>query len=166
MTRTSLTAMTAALLLTTTGCLSSNRVVGNELTEIGRWYGELGITGHLNRITVQSRSCLTKLSIIGDANKVEIEDGVTLAKIEVWGENNVVTVAPHLIVRVNQVGDGNRVVRRAPASGAPADQPLSGNTSEVYLPSEEFEFEPLVEPAIEPVGVEVDSFTDPDVVPE
>ncbi len=105
------TATGSLLLLLAAGC-SSNRIVGSELTEEGHWQGELGITGHLNRIIVRQPSNLTKLSIIGDANRVFVEDHVPLGKIEVWGSDNVISIPQHLVVRVNQIGKRTQVVRR------------------------------------------------------
>ena len=121
MIRTSLIALAASLLLAATGCNSANRVVGHDLRQVGHWYGELGITGHLNQITVQSGSRLTRLSIIGDANHVVIEDQTTLGKIEVWGENNTISIPEQLVVRVNQVGKGTQIIRRPRETGTPAE---------------------------------------------
>jgi hypothetical protein len=112
MKNTALIAASVLLLGSVFGCSSTNRVVGHSLTQTGHWYGELGITGHLNNITVQSGSTLNLLSIIGDGNKVDIADGCTLGKIELWGEYNIVTIPGHIVLRVAEVGRGNKIIRR------------------------------------------------------
>lgn len=147
MRKTSLIALAATMLTAATGCFSANRIVGHELRQVGRWYGELGITGHLNEVTIQSRSRLTKLSIIGDANHVMVEDHATLAKIEIWGENNTVSIPAHLVVRVNQVGKGSRVIRRPGETEAPIEPAM-----ETYAPPTRIEVKPPIEPAEEPVA--------------
>ena len=107
-------ALAGVALLACTGCFSSNRIVGSNLHEESSWYGELGITGHLNEVVIRSGSTITKLSILGDANKVTVEDRVSLGKIEVWGENNEISIPNRLVVRVNKWGDGTRIHRRQP----------------------------------------------------
>ncbi|MFQ5806034.1 MAG: hypothetical protein ACE5I3_06255 [Phycisphaerae bacterium] len=148
MTRTSLTTLAATMVLAATGC-ASNRIVGHNLKQVGRWYGELGITGHLNEITVQSRSRLTKLSIIGDANHVVVEDHATLGKIEIWGENNTVSVPGYLVVRSNQVGKGTRIIRRPRETSTPARA-----AAKRHAPPGPAEAEHPVEPAVEPPNEE------------
>lgn len=99
-----------------TGCGGpSNRIVGNRLERSGQWFGDLGVTGHLNKVTVENGSRIRKLSIVGNANEVALQDDVTCGKIEVWGADNVVIVPDDLILRDNQVGHRSRIVRR-PAS--------------------------------------------------
>jgi len=127
MTRTALIALAAAGLLAATGCTSANRIVGNNLTQVGSWYGELGITGHYNKITVLPNSRLTKLSILGSGNELIVDDHVTLGKIEIWGADNTVSIPASLVVRVNQVGDGSRVVRRLPGQ-TPEETMAGGQT--------------------------------------
>jgi len=146
MSRRSLTALAATIFLATLGC-SSNRIIGHNLKQVGRWWGELGITGHLNEITVQSGSRLTKLSIIGDANQVVIEEHATLGKIEVWGGNNTVSIPEHLVVRMNQVGKGTRIIRRPHAASLPTEAAM-----ETHVPPPEPAAEPIVEPTGEKVG--------------
>jgi hypothetical protein len=131
MIRTALCASVALTVLAATGCASANRIVGHNLKEVGQWYGELGVTGHLNEITIRSGSRLTKLSIIGDANHVVVEDQTTLGKIEVWGSNNTISIPEDLVVRVNQVGKGTQIVRRPPAASAePVMEPAAVPTFE------------------------------------
>lgn len=105
----------AGLGLSVAGC-ASNAIVGHQLTQRDHWYGQLGITGHLNKVTVLRDSRLTRLSIIGDANTVTVEDDATLGKIEIWGQNNTVSIPASLVVRESVVGKGNQIIRR-PARG-------------------------------------------------
>lgn len=98
------------------GCATSNRIVGHNMIEIGDWYGELGVNGDLNQVTVQRGSRVSKLSILGDANIIRVEEGVTLPKVEIWGGRNTVFVPQYLLVRVSQVGNGNQVVRYPPGT--------------------------------------------------
>lgn len=104
-----------ATLFLATGCTATHRIVGHNGVHVGDWYGELGITGHVNNVTIKSGSRLDKLSIIGDMNKVFVEDRVVLGKIEVWGENNEIQVPERLIVRDYRVGKGNQIIRREPS---------------------------------------------------
>jgi len=105
------TAVLAVVLLMLAGC-ASNAIVGNQLTQENHWYGELGISGHLNKLTVLGDSRLTRLSVIGDANTIVVQDDATLAKIEICGKNNTISVPENLVIRESIWGEGNRVVRR------------------------------------------------------
>jgi len=141
------------------GCASSNRIAANKLTQTGSWYGELGIAGYLNDITVDSRSRLTKLSILGDANKVTVEDGATLGKVEIWGDDNTISIPEHLVIRVNEVGDGNKIVRRPAAPRKLAAEPLPMPAAPVVQrpvepapPPEPVEGAPSPEPTTRPAG--------------
>jgi len=163
MSRILLGALVTATALAASGCTSANRIVGHEIKQSGRWYGELGLTGHLNEITVLSPSRLTKLSIIGDANKINIDDGVTLGKIEIWGENNVVSIPQHLVVRVNQVGGNSRVVRRAP--GAPLVEPPPA-TAQPFPPPALIEAEELTRPPEEKAAGQTPTPAEAEDIPE
>ncbi len=97
------------------GCvLHNNRIVGSSMSQASDWYGELGVTGHLNRVEVKSPSDLTKLSILGDGNVIYVQPRVTLGKVEVWGANNKIYVPARLIIRSNLVGHGSEIIRLAP----------------------------------------------------
>ncbi len=103
----------AVALAALSGCGGpSNRIVGNRLERSGQWFGDLGVTGHLNKVTIENGSRIRKLSIVGNANEVALQDDVTCGKIEVWGADNVVIVPDDLILRDNQVGHRSRIVRR------------------------------------------------------
>lgn len=119
MSRTALIAMAGVAFLAASGCSSTNRIVGHSLTQAGHWYGELGITGNGNNVTVQAGSRLTKLSILGDANTVTVEERCSLGKIELWGEGNLVNIPDYLVVRVAQFGPENQIVRIAPGAAPP-----------------------------------------------
>ncbi len=149
MTRTSLFALAATMLAALAGCSSTNRLMGHNITERGRWYGELGITGHLNNLTVEAGSQITKLSIIGDGNEVTFEERCTLGKIELWGDNNTIKVPEHLVVRISQVGPGNRVIRYTPGAKAPAPQPPAETAPENYEQTAFIEVTPADEPVEE-----------------
>ena len=140
MKNTALIAASVILFGSLLGC-GSNRIVGHSLTQTGHWYGELGITGHLNNITVEKGSTLTKLSIIGDGNTVDIADGCTLGKIELWGDRNTVDIPGHLVVRVAEVGDGNKIIRRGLNAASKPER--------IEEPFEEIE-EPAATPAANP----------------
>lgn len=130
MTRTALIAMATAALLAATGCSSTNRIVGHNLTQTGHWYGELGITGDGNNITVQAGSRLTKLSVLGDGNAVTVEERCSLGKVELWGENNTVNVPDYLVVRIAQWGPANQIVRCGPGAAAAMLQLASDRAAE------------------------------------
>lgn len=104
------------------GCSVSgdNRLVGNRMVRSDQWFGEFGILGHSNDITIQRGSRITILKIAGDGNGVTVEDGVSCAKIEIWGSTNTVSVPETLVVRDSIFGQKNRIVRRPPqqAEGA------------------------------------------------
>ncbi|MFH1746822.1 MAG: hypothetical protein ABIG44_07225 [Planctomycetota bacterium] len=93
-----------------TGC-AHNSVVAHESTRVGTFFGDLGITGHNNNLTVLHGSRLNKISFIGDNNTVMIEEGVTLGQIEFWGINNTVNLPESLMVRLTEVGRDNKVIR-------------------------------------------------------
>jgi hypothetical protein len=107
---------TAVLMLAiaTAGCSPNNRIVASNIVESNDWYGELGITGHLNQITVNAPSDITKLSIVGDANVVHVQPRVTLGKVEIFGERNQVFIPARLIIRSNIVGNGSEIIRLRP----------------------------------------------------
>lgn len=100
------------LLSVSVGCGPSNRVVGDRLIKQEQYFGDLGVTGHLNEVTVLRGSDLVKLSVIGDANQVNIDEGVTLGKVEVWGSDNVISVPEHLVLRQSSVGNRTTILRR------------------------------------------------------
>jgi hypothetical protein len=162
MRKTSLIGLAAVVLLAATGC--GNRIVGHNLKEEGHWYGELGITGHLNEVTIKSRSELTKLSIIGDANHVIVEDRTVLGKIEVWGENNTISIPERLVVRINQWGKGTQVIRR-PAEAPRVTEPPAREPPIEAFPSGEME-EPAATSSQKPVTGESEPAADPNAVPE
>jgi len=98
-------------LLLVGGC-AVNATVGHQSTRSGVWFGDLGVTGHGNNLTVQRGSRLHKISFIGDNNTVTCEDDVLVSHIEFWGSNNTITIPAGLLIRVTEVGKGNTVIRR------------------------------------------------------
>jgi hypothetical protein len=124
-------AVLSAVLFTVTGC-ASNAIVGHRLTRESDWFGQLGVTGHLNKVTIRGVSRLTRLSVIGDANTIVVEDGATLGKIEIWGANNTISLPENLVIREAIMGKTNKLIRRplqrqvfleAPLAGIPATRP-------------------------------------------
>ena len=154
MNRTALIAMAVAVLLAATGCSSTNRIVGHNLTQTGHWYGELGITGDGNNITVATGSRITKLSVLGDGNTVTVKDHCSLGKIELWGENNTVNIPDYLVVRVAQWGLENRVVRHGPAGAAPMPQLAADRAAETPEQPVNIDAAPAEEPVEEPTEMD------------
>jgi hypothetical protein len=113
------------LLLMATGC-AHVATVGRGAGSVGVYFGDLGITGYDNTVTVQNGSKLTKLSFIGDGNSVIVEDLVTLPYIQFWGSNNTVSVPEWVMMRIVDVGRGNRVIRR------PASENFSQDAATLY----------------------------------
>lgn len=101
----------AMVLLGSSGCAYTS-FVGNDGNRSGQFFGEVGITGQNNDLTVESGSRLRKLSIIGDDNRVMVQSGVTLGKIEFYGKGNRVSIVEGLTVRITQVGRENVIERR------------------------------------------------------
>jgi hypothetical protein len=112
----------AVLLATLQGC-ASNNVVANDSNRSGQFFGDMGITGDNNVVTVEQWSRLDKLSIFGDGNEVIVEEGVVLPLVEIFGSDNIVSVPDYLLVQVNQVGHRNRIVERE-SEPAPAPMPV------------------------------------------
>lgn len=115
------------LLVLASGCSGDNRIVGHELRQEGRWYGDFGVVGNLNNITIKTGSSLSTLKVVGDGNKIFVEDHVPCGKVEIWGANNEVSVPEGLRLRQAIVGNGNNVIRRPAllldASGNPIAPP-------------------------------------------
>lgn len=134
-----LTVVPVALLMLA-GC-ASNAIIGSQLAQEDHWYGELGVTGHLNKLTVLGESQLTRLSVLGDANTIVVQDDATLAKIEICGENNTISVPENLVIRESIWGKGNQVIRRpmgwkvaADTETEPPRSTPAGNTGETAEP--------------------------------
>ena len=106
------TGLALMVLASVSGC-ASTALIGDKTTHTGRYHGSVGITGHLNELTIEPGSRLTKLSILGDGNVVHIDPDATLAKIDIFGGNNRIYVPENLIVRFDQVGRGNRIIRES-----------------------------------------------------
>jgi len=128
-----------AALLGVAGCAyrTGNRVFGDNVKRSTTWYGELGITGHLNEVIVEPGSKLTKLSIIGEGNTVQVADGVPLGKIEVWGGNNTIYIPENLDIRSDLVGKGNRIIPRPLGSFAKKTTEYRETGGEELAPVEE-----------------------------
>lgn len=100
------------LLLALTGC-AGNSIIAHKTTRSAQWYGDVGITGHQNVVTIERNSLVFELSIMGDGNEIIVEDDASLAKIEVWGSNNTISLPANMHPKYRNVGDNNRVLNRA-----------------------------------------------------
>ena len=127
MNKTACTAFIAGLLLLSTGC-AHNALVGDNTVRVGVYFGDYGIKGDGNDVTILSGSRLTKVSFWGRNNTVTVEDGVTLPHVEFWGRNNTITVPECLMIRTTEVGEGNKVILR------PVSAKLSVEGERTYKP--------------------------------
>ncbi|MCG3128335.1 MAG: hypothetical protein CHACPFDD_03218 [Phycisphaerae bacterium] len=100
-----------ALLAGACGC-SNSTLVAHNTARNGAFYGDYGVFGNNNQVTIARDSRLKKLSIIGDGNSVTVEDGARVVKIEFWGKNNTVSIPFGLKLREAEVGHGNAIVQR------------------------------------------------------
>lgn len=100
----------AAGLLASLGC-AKNPIVGRGITMREQYFGDVGLTGHDQNITIARGSKVRKLSILGHNNSITVEDEVTIYRVEFWGSGNVLTLPEHLSVRIDNVGT-NQIVRR------------------------------------------------------
>jgi len=118
-------ALTAGLLLSTMGC-AHNSIIGRGVTRADQYFGNLGITGSGNNVTVLAGSRVPKLSLLGDNCTVTIQDGAFLHRVEFWGKNNVVSIPDAMILRTSEVGY-NQIIRRSRETPRSADvAPWSG----------------------------------------
>lgn len=100
-----------ALLVVGSGC-SNSTLVAHNTARNGAFYGDYGVFGHSNQVTIARESRLNKLSIMGDGNSVTVEDGARVVKIEFFGKNNTVSIPFGLKLREAEVGHGNAIVQR------------------------------------------------------
>jgi hypothetical protein len=114
--------LAAVGLVWATGC-AANPIVGHGVSQVGRYRGDVGITGNGTELTIQSGSEVPKLSIAGDACIVNVEDGAIVRRIEFWGSANTVTIPDNLEPMVASMGT-NKVVRR-PVGQPPSTQPTA-----------------------------------------
>lgn len=119
--------VTCGAILALCGC-AGNSVIAHKTTRAAKWYGDVGITGHQNVLTIEKNSLVFELSIMGDNNEVIVEDGASLAKIEIWGSNNTVTLPDGMHPKYRSVGDNNKVQNRVAPWRTGAD------TDPTYIP--------------------------------
>jgi hypothetical protein len=105
-----LSALAAGLVLANVGC-AVNPIVGTNVTMSQQYFGDVGIVGQGDNLTILTGSRVNKLSIQGDNNTITLQDGVTVWKIEFWGKGNTVSAAEDLSFRTNSVG-ANQIIRR------------------------------------------------------
>lgn len=113
------------LLFALSGC-AGNSIIAHKTTRSAQWYGDVGITGHQNVVTIERNSLVFELSIVGDGNEVIVEDDASLAMIEVWGSNNTISLPANMHPKYRNVGDNNRVLNRSSPWRSGTD---SGTTS-------------------------------------
>ncbi|MBU0638007.1 MAG: hypothetical protein KKB50_04020 [Planctomycetes bacterium] len=99
------------LCLLVAGC-AETAFVTHGVTRTGKFFGEVGVTGDNNHLTIESESKILKLSFIGSGNTVMIEEDVTIGKVEFWGSNNTVSVPAGAILRSTEVGRNNKITYR------------------------------------------------------
>ena len=131
MNRIVIAALTIGLLLAT-GC-AHNAIVTHNSARVDEFYGDLGITGDGNNITVRRLSRINKISFIGCENTVTVEKGALVNQIEFWGCDNVVNIPETLMVRLTEVGKRNQVIRRQ--TTLELEPEMESET--IYSPSEE-----------------------------
>lgn len=107
------------------GC-ATNSVVGQAGPQVGRYSGDVGVTGYGTNMTIKSGSQVPKLSLIGDNCTVMVEEGVTLGRIEFWGNGNEVSIPEDMTTSIAQFGT-NRIIRRPHGQ----EMPASPNTKPV-----------------------------------
>lgn len=100
----------AGLLLTASGC-AYNAIVGTGVARAAQFFGDVGVSGNGNQVTIQTGSKVSKLSVLGNNCTITVEDKVVLYRIEFWGKNNTVSIPESLIVRTTEVGS-NQIIRR------------------------------------------------------
>ncbi len=112
------------------GC-ATNSVVGQAGPQVGRYSGDVGVTGYGTNLTIKSGSQIPKLSIIGDNCTVMVEEGVAVGRIEFWGNGNEISLPEDLTVSIAQVGS-NRIIRRSQVKPSPTN----GNAAPALQPTE------------------------------
>ncbi len=122
MNRIALGLLATGLLLTATGC-APNAYVGNSGVQSRQCFGDVGIVGHNNVLTVEKGSKVPTLSIQGNGNTVTVEDGAWVNKLEFWGNGNTISLPNDLLVRATQVG-ANTIIRRARVPSTPLYAPV------------------------------------------
>ena len=123
-------ALTAGLVLTTTGC--AHNVIGAGVTRVDQYFGDVGVLGSGANVTILRGSKVTKLSLLGNSNSVTVQDGVTLYQIEFWGKGNTVSIPEPMVVRTTEVGT-NQVIRRPRDLRGPSEWSRFEDT-DMYVP--------------------------------
>ena len=127
------------------GCASGTSLWSHGAVRSGQFFGDAGISGNNNVVTIQKWSRMNKLSIYGDNNEVTLENRVRVPLIEVWGSGNTVSIPYDMIVQFNQAGRNNRLVERV---SRPLDGPIGFEPEPVVMP------EPVTVREIEPMPME------------
>lgn len=111
------------------GC-AGNSMISHKTVRSARWYGDVGITGHQNIVTIEKESLVFELSIMGDNNEITVEDGASLAKIEIWGSSNTISLPAGMHPKYRNIGDNNKVTNR------PIQLPDNMMGESSYMPTE------------------------------
>jgi hypothetical protein len=119
-----LAASLLGVVLLTSGCTGrwkTNPIVNPRgSVEARRYYGNVGIEGNGNNVTMQAGSNVPRLSIFGHNNQVVVEDGCTLFEVEIVGDGNIVNLpARHVLVRAKIWGKSSVTYRGTTLSDLP-----------------------------------------------
>lgn len=115
------------------GC-AHNVIDGKGSVQTGQYFGDVGVTGNGNQITIERGSRVWKLSIIGHNNTITVQDGVTLNRVEFIGKGNVVNLPDNLLIRTTATQGPNQIVRR-PAERGPVIDYLPGEALPPVTPT-------------------------------
>lgn len=129
-------ALLAMLAAWSTGCARTS-IAGHGNLRTNQFFGNLGITGDGNNVTIEDGSKVTKLSILGNNNTVTVEDGANLYRIEFWGKGNIVSVPEYLAIRATEVGT-NQIIRRKPEFETTSEWPDMTTPSDPWAPQPEW----------------------------
>lgn len=120
------------LLVLAAGC-AANAIVGNQATGVGPYYGDVGMVGHSQVVTISRGSRVSKLSIQGDNCNVTVDDDAIVGKIEFFGHGSTVSIPEDLVLRATQVG-ANTIIRRQRATRSLEEWPPYRETTPPVTP--------------------------------
>lgn len=106
-TRISLTCL-IALAIMLAGC-NTTYLTSSGSRYSGVYYGELGLKGEDNELTLLDGTDLTKLSVMGKDNRVVVRPGANVMKVEIVGEDNRVECPAGMSVEYTEIGEDNEL---------------------------------------------------------
>ncbi len=127
-------AWTAGLLVFTAGC-AVNSIVGHGAMGVGPYFGNVGMVGHNQTVTISRGSKVPKLSIQGNNCNVTVEDDAWVGKVEFLGNGNTVSIPADLLIGCTQIG-ANTIIRRPPMRRAGEEWPSYEETTTPPTPKE------------------------------